>query len=221
VPRKPFPALAVALVALVGGAAAATVATLPLKPLSVLGHLRAAPAPGPTGPEGAPIPDAPELAPAASPGLGQSIDGIKCQRTEQVLFHIHARLTIFVQGKARQVPFGIGIGPPLRGDNTAAGPFVTSGSCFSWLHTHAADGIIHIESPVQRTYTLGNFFDIWHEPLGPSRVGPARGHVTALFNGRYYAGNPRAIPLLAHAQIQLEVGKPLLAPEKITFPNGL
>ena len=29
-----------------------------------------------------------------------------------------------------------------------------------WLHTHAADGIVHIESPVDRTYTLGNFFDV-------------------------------------------------------------
>ena len=29
------------------------------------------------------------------------------------------------------------------------------------------------------------------------------------------------IPLTAHAQIQLEVGTPLVAPEKITFPAGL
>jgi hypothetical protein len=194
---------------------------LPLEPLSVLGHLRPAPAKGPAGPEGAPIPDAPALAPADSPELGQSIDGIKCQRTEQVLFHIHAHLTIFVKGKARQVPFGIGIAPPLAGENTPAGAFVTQGNCFSWLHTHAADGIIHIESPVQRIYTLGEFFDIWHQPLGPNRVGPARGHVTAMYNGRYYKGNPRGIPLNKQAQIQLEVGKPLLAPEKITFPNGL
>jgi hypothetical protein len=30
---------------------------------------------------------------------------------------------------------------------------------FTWLHTHAADDIIHTESPVNRTYTLGEFFD--------------------------------------------------------------
>lgn len=28
-------------------------------------------------------------------------------------------------------------------------------------------------------------------------------------------------PLLAHAQIQLDVGRPLIAPEHITFPQGL
>src|SRR4029077_17610880 len=80
-----------------------------------------APAPGPLGPEGVPIPNAPALAPPASPKLGKSVDGIKCERAEQVLFHIHAHLTIFVNGKARQVPYGIGIGPPLLGDNTTAG----------------------------------------------------------------------------------------------------
>jgi hypothetical protein len=36
-----------------------------------------------------------------------------------------------------------------------------------------------------------------------------------------YRGNPRDIPLNAHAQIQLEVGAPLVSPESITFPNGL
>jgi hypothetical protein len=181
----------------------------------------AAPSPGPIGPEGVPIPRAPVIAPAASPGLGESVDGIKCERNEQVLFHIHAHLTIFVKGKARQVPYGIGIAPPRSGERTSSGVFVTSGSCFSWLHTHAADGIIHIESPVKRTYTLGEFFDVWHKPLGANRAGPARGRVTAFVNGRSYQGNPRRIPLTKRAQIQLDVGKPVIAPESITFPNGL
>jgi len=90
-----------------------------------------------------------------------------------------------------------------------------------WLHTHAADGIIHTESPIDRTYTLGDFFDIWGQPLDHEQVGPAHGPVTALLNGRVFIGNPRSIPLLAHAQIQLEVGKPLVAPEQIAFPDGL
>ena len=90
-----------------------------------------------------------------------------------------------------------------------------------WLHTHAADGIVHIESPTPRTYTLGEFFDVWGQPLDRSRVGPARGAVTALFNGRVFTGDPRQIPLLAHSQIELEVGRPLVAPHQITFSRGL
>jgi hypothetical protein len=59
------------------------------------------------------------------------------------------------------------------------------------------------------------------QPLGPDRAGPARGHVTAIYNGHAYQGNPRDVPLTAHAQIQLEVGRPLIAPASITWPPGL
>jgi len=90
-----------------------------------------------------------------------------------------------------------------------------------WLHAHAADGVVHIESPVERTYTLGELFDIWGQPLTRGRVGPARGTVTALFDGRVFTGDPRRIPLLAHSQVELEVGRPLVAPEEISFPSGL
>jgi hypothetical protein len=194
---------------------------LPLASLSTLGHLRTSAAPGPLGPEGVPTPGGRALARARVLTTGEQIDDIACQAGEQVLFHIHAHLTIFVRGVSRRVPAGIGIAPPHEVATTPQGAFIAGGSCFTWLHTHAADGIIHTESPVNRTYTLGEFFDIWGEPLDREHVGPAHGPVTALFNGRVFTGNPRQIPLLAHAQIQLEVGRPLLAPEQITFPPGL
>ena len=194
---------------------------LKLASLSTLGPLRAAPSPGSPGPEsGIPVPSAAPLATAAASASGQTVDGIKCQTSEQTIFHIHAHLTVFVNGSPRQVPAAIGI-PGARAQNTAQGPFIASGTCFYWLHTHAADGVIHIESPVQRTYTLGNFFDEWGQPLGPSQAGPASGHVTVIYNGQVYQGNPRNVPLAAHAQIQLEVGTPLVAPISISWPSGL
>ena len=194
---------------------------LPLAALSTLGHLRPIEAVGPAGPEGVSIPEASALAPTRLLMAGGQIDGIACQGGEQVLFHIHAHLTIFVRGVARQVPAGIGIAPPYQVDQTPEGAFVAGGSCFMWLHTHSADGIIHTESPVKRTYSLGEFFDIWGQPLGREQAGPAHGPVTALFDGRVFTGNPRRIPLLPHAQIQLEVGRPLVVPEQIMFPRGL
>jgi hypothetical protein len=201
-----------------GGAGSAA---LPVAALSTRGHFRPIAAIGPSGPEGVPIPEASALARTRLRTAGEQIDGITCQAREQVLFHIHAHLTIFVQGVARQVPAGIGIAPPYQVDETPQGAFVAGAMCFMWLHTHSADGIIHTESPVERTYTLGELFDIWGQPLERDQVGPAHGPVTALFNGRAFTGNPRQIPILAHAQIQLEVGLPLVAPEKITFPSGL
>jgi hypothetical protein len=184
-------------------------------PLSTLGKLQPAPPLGPAGPEGPPLETGPNLAPAGSPKPGQSVDGIQCQSGEQVAFHIHSRLTVFVDGKQRTVPYGIGISDPQLQPGVGT-PFVAAGSCFSWLHTHAADGVIHIESPVKRTYTLGNFFDIWGQPLSATQVGPEKGKVTALYNGNVWTGNPRDIPLGSHTQIQLEVGDPLVDPILIT-----
>jgi hypothetical protein len=204
-----------------GGAKASSSAPqLTLAPLSTLGALRPAPLPGPDGSEGVPVPGAAPLAGTAAATAGQNIDGIACQTNEQTVFHIHAHLAIFVNGSPRQVPAAVGI-PGAVAQNSPQGPFIGSGNCFYWLHTHAPDGIIHIESPVQRTYTLGDFFDEWGQPLGPDRAGPAKGHVTAIYNGQVYRGSPRGIPLTAHAQIQLEVGAPLLAPVSITWPSGL
>jgi len=185
-------------------------------PLSTLGTLTAAPAPGPMGPESVPIPNAPALAGPSAATAGQAIDGISCDTSEQTLFHIHTHLTIFVNGQQRQVPAGIGI-PDAQAQQTQSGPFVDSGACFYWLHTHAADGIIHIESPVQRTYTLGEFFDEWGQPLGPDQVGPAKGKVTAIVNGKVFTGNPRNVPLGSHENLQLDVGTPLVTPETINW----
>jgi hypothetical protein len=217
----------VVIAAAVGGTLAATSGgpkggpgQLKLAALSTVGSLRPAPAPGADGSEGVPVPAGAPLAGTATIATGQSVNGIGCDSSEQLVYHIHVHLTIFVNGTARQVPAGIGI-PGAVASRTPSGPFVESGTCFYWLHTHAPDGIIHVESPVNRTYTLGDFFDEWGQPLSATQAGPAKGRVTALYNGQVYTGNPRDIPLNAHAQIQLEVGAPLVAPEKITFPNGL
>ncbi len=163
------------------------------------------------------MPKAPLLATNSSAATGATIDGIQCNTNEQTIFHVHTHLTIFVNGHPRQVPYGVGIAPPRQVSNTSRGPFVQAGSCFYWLHTHASDGIIHIESPIHRAYTLGNFFDIWHQPLGPDQVGPVKGKVTAFYDGKVYEGNPRNIPLGNHTQIQLDVGTPLVAPETVSF----
>jgi len=150
---------------------------------------------------------------------GQTINDIKCETQEQVLFHIHAHLAIYANGQPRTVPAGIGIADPVT-ENTTEGPYVASGSCFYWLHSHATDGVTHIESPVQRTFTLGDWFDIWGQPLSATQVAGDKGTVTAYVNGQRFTGDPRTIPLQAHAVIQLNVGQDV-APKPYTFANGL
>ena len=150
---------------------------------------------------------------------GQPVDGIECQQMEQVLYHIHAHLAVYVNGDPRIIPAGIGIVGAVP-ESTSSGPVVVSGTCFYWLHSHTQDGIIHIESPQPRTYTLGNYFDIWRQPLTGDQVGPAQGRVFAYLNGQRFTGDPRSIPLTAHARIQLDVGTNV-APQPFVFPSGL
>jgi hypothetical protein len=194
---------------------------LALAPLSSLGHLKPAPDPGTPGPEGFPIPAVPVLAPAFSVARRtRAVDGIKCQSNEQLRLHHHTHLAIFVDGKQRKLPAGIGVWPRLPASALAGGQFlVTPKYCFSWVSTHFADGIIHSEAPVLRSFVLGELFDVWGQPLSRTRVGPAKGRVTAIVNGKVWTGNPRQIPLVSHARIQLEVGRPLIAPQHVDWPG--
>jgi len=208
-----------------GGSAAVKLPNGPnpslLGPLSTLGQLQPAPPAGADGYEGVPVPNAAPLVSTATIATGQTIDGISCDAHEHLLFHLHAHLTIFVNGVQRQIPAGVGIPGAKETKNSKGQPYINEGTCFYWLHTHAPDGIIHIETPVDRSFTLGDFFDEWGQPLGTDQVGPAKGHVTAFYDGKVYQGNPRDIPLISEDQIQLDVGAPRTAPQLITFPKNL
>jgi hypothetical protein len=173
------------------------------------------------GPEGIPLQGGAPLGPASSPTKGESRGGVPCGSTEQLKYHVHARLEIYVNGKQRSVPMGVGVGQPRKVTKRADGPFVSSGSCFSELHTHASDGLIHIEAPGQTSFSLGQFFDVWSVKLDRNQLGDERGRVVAYVNGKRYRGNPRAIPLHKHAQITLELGNPPVPPSSIPFPAGL
>jgi hypothetical protein len=159
--------------------------------------------------EGVPIECGSDVGSASTTQTG-TVHGITCGPTEQLAYHIHAHLQVYVDGQSRALPGGIGI-PGSQVENSAEGPVAAGGSCIYWLHTHAPDGVIHIESPTQRIYTLGDFFDEWHQPLSSAQVADAKGPVTAIVNAKAWHGDPRSIPLDPHTVIQLAVGKPVPA----------
>ncbi len=146
------------------------------------------------------------LAPPGPLDNGDTVNGIKCETSEQLAYHIHAHLAVYVDGKSRVIPGDIGIF-----DN----------SCIYWLHTHDMSGIIHVESPDERVYTLGDFFAVWRQPLSATQVGPAKGAVTAYVDGKRYTGDITKIPLKVQAVIQLDVGSDSPGPQAFTFPEGL
>ena len=150
-------------------------------------------------------------------GNGQPVDGIEGSSREMLKVHIHAHLALFNKGQQIAIPYGIGIVRPFQATNG----FVGMGQGIYWLHTHDATGIIHVESPDDRTYTLGQFFDIWGQPLTTAEVAGLKGAVRAFVDGTPYAGNPRGIVLGAHTQITLEVGAPIVPPPTYVFPKEL
>jgi hypothetical protein len=157
--------------------------------------------------EGIPIQSGAAVAPASTTQTG-TVNGIQCGSKEELAYHIHAHLTVFDNGQARSIPGGIGI-PGSQVVQTTEGPVASGGQCIYWLHTHAPDGVIHIESPTKRIYSLGDFFDEWHQPLTANQVGDVKGKVSAIVNGKPWTKSIRAIPLDAHQVIQLNVGSPV------------
>lgn len=78
--------------------------------------------------------------------------GVECLPNGHVNLsqHIHADVSITMDGTAVAVPANIGI----------------TKNCMAGLHTHDGSGEIHIESvsPV-KIFTLGQFFEVWGQPL--------------------------------------------------------
>lgn len=130
---------------------------------------------------------------------GLAIDGVECQSMEGAVEHIHSHLQIFNHGRAVAVPAQIGI--------------LASGGCLYWLHTHTPDGIIHIEAPVRRTFTLGQFFDIWGRPV------PRGKSMRVTVNGKRWGGDPAAIPLRDREEIVIQTGPPWGKPHAADWSN--
>jgi len=152
-----------------------------------------------------------------SPASGQVVDGMQCTTSEQLVFHIHSYLEVYVNGKPVTVPPGTGIVAPVASGETA---LASDGlkTCLYPLHVHDGEpNIIHIESPIKKTYTLGNFFDIWGQALSATQV---MGHSTdstykLVFEVFDSSGkltqvttDPRAIALADHETIVMLYNSP-------------
>jgi hypothetical protein len=144
---------------------------------------------------------APPSAPAAP-----VIAGIPCDVYEKTTYHVHAHLNILFDGELQPIAADIGLRE----------------ACLYWLHTHAPHGVIHVEAPAETAFTLGQFFDVWGQPLIATQVlGRAVGAGESLFvfiDRQPYAGDPREILLGDLAAIELQVGVEPLEPLPYTFP---
>jgi hypothetical protein len=141
------------------------------------------------------------------------VGAVQCNTNEQLATHYHAHLEILNAGGSVTIPANIGIEP----------------TCFYWLHTHDETGVIHIEAPSDqkdRTFTLGDFFQVWNQPLNSHQIATitlnSDQKLVAYVDGKLYSGDPSSIPLKAHTQVVLEITPPTVdPPPTYTFPAGL
>jgi hypothetical protein len=119
------------------------------------------------------------VAPYLNPGAGKPLP---CVSGRGDAYHWHTALEIDSGATPVTIPGGIGISP----------------GCMQLLHTHEADGTIHIEpdTPEQaRLYTIGEFFAVWGKPFGS----PTQMHV----NGTPVTPSPSVI---LHNQATIHIG---------------
>jgi hypothetical protein len=151
------------------------------------------------------------LAPVrAAVPAGSPVHGIRCDQMEGSTLHIHQHLAISDHGKPVAIPDDVGR------------PLVAQ--CLYWIHTHTSDGIIHIEAPNFHGFTLGDFFAVWGQPLGPRDVAGAKPkpgeRVAVWVSGRPYGGDLRTLELLQHFDVTIQVGPPYVKPAPFTAWNG-
>ena len=126
--------------------------------------------------------------------------GLQQLGAEGEVVHIHQHLDIFVNGKKETVPAQIGIY-----DNQ----FLTE------LHTHDTSGVMHVESPKKRTFSLGEFFGVWGVRLTNDCIGGYCRPQTPwklYINGAPYSGDPSKVTLIKHQEFAFVIGTP---PKKI------
>ena len=136
------------------------------------------------------------------------VPNVPCGPGEVLTRHEHAHLTILIRGQIKTVPAFIGI----------------SSRQFCWLHTHDTSVIIHIEAGDSRTFTLGDLFAVWRQPVSQTEIDGDRASggesIQVTVNQQPYTGAPETIVLSNHEDIVLQLGPPFLQIAPYVWPAG-
>lgn len=79
---------------------------------------------------------------------------LTCTTDMATEFHIHPIVEVVINGESEKIPTNLGIRQ----------------NCMNSIHTHSSDGVVHVESPEKRDFTLGDFFAVWQEPFTKDEV---------------------------------------------------
>ena len=146
------------------------------------------------------------------PGLRARLDalGFASLLNGGTALHIHQHLDVYVHGKRVTVPADIGIDP--------------EGHFISPLHTHDTSGIIHVESPTQRQFALGQFFDVWGVRFTDTCLSglcdSGDNRLRVYVDGHPATGDVQRLALFAHEEIVVTFGTEAELPNPIPKSYG-
>ncbi|QBD82928.1 MFS transporter [Ktedonosporobacter rubrisoli] len=163
------------------------------------------------------------------PATGETIEGMECASTVATRQQLRTHLTLYVNGHMAALPTGIGIVSPKQPGVRA---LASNGNlyCLYPLHVFEADNIIHADLPDTRTYTLGQFFSVWGQPLSRTQIADYKADAGkqlkfVVFDGKgneiNYTGDPGALSLEEHKTIVVLYNSPDVHPTPFTDWNGL
>jgi hypothetical protein len=144
--------------------------------------------------------------PAELEHLRARFDALGLPARQGTALHVHQHVDVFVNGKRVIVPAGIGIGDGF----------------ISPLHTHDASGVIHVESPTVRSFSLAEFFAVWGVRLTKTCLADecGAGELHLFVNGKP-AADPNRIVLTQHLELAVAFGPPPKPiPSSYRFPSG-
>jgi hypothetical protein len=148
--------------------------------------------------------------------------GLVPEPAEQLAYHVHSHLDVYVNGKHELVPAGIGIeisDPAVHTFRARDGSVGYGGiyppcalPCISPLHTHFDDGVLHTESSSSANQNdLAQFFAEWGVKLTSSCVGgycKPKSPIAIYVNGKVHSGDPGKILLSNLKEIAIVIGTP-------------
>jgi hypothetical protein len=138
--------------------------------------------------------------------LAQRLQAMGLPQLSEQIFHIHAVVRVYVNGKQVTVPPNIGLDQATQ--------------TFSPLHTHDTSGIIHEEAAKEFDFTLGQLFAVWGVKFSDNQLGPYKpgnGRVLQVYDNGQQVSDPVNVVLQAHHAFVVGYGKPGSFPTSFSF----
>ena len=79
---------------------------------------------------------------------------LTCTTDMATQYHIHPEIKITINGEPVVIPTDVGITP----------------ACMYSIHTHSSDGIIHVEAPIPKEFTISDFFAVWKKDFSRTKI---------------------------------------------------